>query len=159
MFDLIKEAFKKDKVYIEGLTKRYLKGDYIKVKSTNDIKRYYDVPKDTMCVLNEKHIYVYTGDKYYWSRFKYDQKNERLVRIMIYESECSNHDIKHGSDYEFRPGKVILKELKNKDELNLTEKEKIILKDRERNLTMTVIFIIAFVISIISKFCIEVFGQ
>lgn len=119
-----KERFKEELEKIRKIERekydRYINGDYKKINSTFELRDILTMKKGDMYCLNEKNIYIYSGYKYYWERYRVNHKKKVLTRI-----SCLDDDNYQGC-YEFNPSGRKCRELKEKQNNNilLSEEER-----------------------------------
>lgn len=142
-----KQAYQEQKIRNNELLKRYKEKDYIKIDSKKQIKEiYYDSPKNTMVVVNKRHIYVSRGEHYEWERYIYNEKNDE-INFVFPRHELNETDIKMYC--EFPPNKKAIKKIKSKDKDDITLEDKKALEYYSSSISFIVTVILIFVIGII----------
>lgn len=126
---------------------RYMNLRYISISSRYQLYNILSVKKDVLYVIDEKNIYVYTGELYYWERYRVDHKTERLVKVI--------NENGYKGWYEFSPTNNYYKRLNEKDTSELIdEKSKYILDNKRKKWgvwIMPTIIMIIYLINIILK--------
>lgn len=128
----------------DELIKRYKNNDYHTIESENELEdKYWNAKKGVMCVLNNSKeynvvkIYVAVGYNYEWKIYEYNKKYNIITPKVSFDLD--GH-IEWGD--EFPPSERVMNEIKQKNELLLTEDEKAALR-YDKNTTIWVVAFLA----------------
>ena len=118
---------------------KYINQEYTKINYEYQLRDILTMKKGDMYVINDKKIFIYTGERYYWERHKVDHKRERLVKIDNFDYDHVR--IAYNGYYEFRPSYKLCKSLKEKQKNGheLTEEENKAIGCREADKTFLII--------------------
>ena len=152
MFEEIKEKSRQRREerdrYLNLLITKYKTGDYIKINHSSDIREFhYSAPKDTICVVNEQHIYVSLGRDYKWDRYMYFDNRFHHIDYRLGDGERETH-------HTFTPNRRAIKAIENKNDMLLTKEERDALDYYKSNRLMNIIavlFIIGMAIYYLNK--------